>query len=1144
VSEGFLGVTGRLVSQVCLDACIRSHAPGDAGSHEARRALEDWRRRMAALGPTSSPRALLDVGAEPLARLLGFTSSPALELEHGSLAVGLRGPRGGAALIVTPWGARLDPLWRMAVVEAGRRGARWALLFNSTHLRLLDAGRLHARRYLEFDLDLAVDDERTFAALWATLGAHALVEASGATRAGLPDLVDASDAYAAGVCRSLRDGVLSASADVLGALVARRRTTDLAGAFDQALTVVYRMLFLLFAEARGLVPIWHPVYRDSYSIDSLRQAVQQGRAIGLWDGLRAIGKLAHAGCRAGDLVVTAFNGRLFDRARLPLAERRDLDDEAAGRAVLALTTRPAAGRDGRERLAYGELGVEQLGAVYETLLDFAPHVRAGDRPEGGARPPRGGTPAPASARRAPGARPAPDARVEVHGEASRAPRPARSVELRAGSTVRKSTGTFYTPQGIARYLVRETLGPLVRGRPPEHILALRVLDPSMGSGAFLVEACLFLSQAYEDALVAGGGCLPSDLGPRERAAIRRRIAERCLFGVDLNPMAVQLARLSLWLATLAHDRPLSFFDHHLRVGDSLVGAWLSGMRSAPRTSVTGRPPTRDEPSLFEAAEAEAALRSIVPVRFTLDEPNDSVAAVRRKEHALAGLERRDSPLTKWKQVADLWCAWWFAGREAPPTSAFQSLVDAILLERSDLPAATVGRFLDQAVAVAASHRFFHWELEFPEVFFDAGGNRLASAGFDAVIGNPPWDMVRADAGDPDERRTARADGSGLLRFAGRSGAYTARSRGQANKYQLFVERAIALLRAGGRFGLVLPSGFASDHGSDSLRRLVFSRCAVEGIVGFENRRGVFPVHRGVKFLLLTGAAGTATTRVGLRAGEVDPAALESEDAGRDGWFPVRVTPALLERLSGPGLAVPELKTPLDVAIAERAAILFPPLADRSGWGACFGRELNATDDRDVLKPHGRGVPVIEGKHIDPFRVRVADARHAVAVHDADRRLGGRHRRARLAYRDVAGATNRLTLIAAIVPAGSVSTHTVFCLRTPLARAAQHLLCGLFNSLVVNYLVRLRVTTHVTTAIVERLPVPRREDGPAACREIAALARRLGRRPSADGFARINGLVARLYRLSPEEFAHVLGTFPLIDRAERDRALAAFTELGA
>src|SRR5262249_19872894 len=157
--------------------------------------------------------------------------------------------------------------------------------------------------------------------------------------------------------------------------------------------------------------------------------------------------------RAGDLLVTAFNGRLFAPARTPLAERRDLDDDAAKRAVAALSTRPAADGAGRERIVYRDLGVEQLGAVDETLRDYRPAIEDG------------------------------------------------RVDLRPGSGIRKATGTFYTPQPIAEYLVRRTLGPLVRQRSAHEILQLRLVDPAMGSGAFLVAACRYLAAAYETALV-------------------------------------------------------------------------------------------------------------------------------------------------------------------------------------------------------------------------------------------------------------------------------------------------------------------------------------------------------------------------------------------------------------------------------------------------------------------------------------------------------------------------------------------------------------------------------------------------------------------------------------------------------------------
>jgi hypothetical protein len=179
--------------------------------------------------------------------------------------------------------------------------------------------------------------------------------------------------------------------------------------------------------------------------------------------------------------------------------------------------------------------------------------------------------------------------------------------------------------------------------------------------------------------------------------------------------------------------------------------------------------------------------------------------------------------------------------------------------------------------------------------------------------------------------------------------------------------------------------------------------------------------------------------------------------------------------------------------------------------------------------------------LDPFDVHLGSARAFVSASAAEARLGDRHTKRRLAYRDVASSTNRLTLIAAILPAGCVSTHTVFCLRTPLSGRAQHYLCGLFNSVVVNYFVRQRVTTHVTTAVVERLPVPTEGQAGPAFQAIAALARSLARRRRPDVLADLHARAARLYGLTAEDFAHVLGTFPLIPDVERDAALRAFEQ---
>ena len=1102
------GLSGHLLGESFLVSL--PDLPADLDGH--RRALAELHvsaRRH--LGPASSQRAILESIVTPALSILGFEEPGAVRpsvLSGTSLVGTVRLGATAVCVLVASWGEPLDRFWRAAVVDAREREASWCLLTNGVSLRIVDAGQLYSRRYLEVDLPLALEDAASFAALWRTASARALCAGAGDAES-LHALVAGSDRHAAGVRRSLRDGVLTASAAVLNALVSSAHRGRFGGAalvadsFEQAVTIVYRIVFLLFAEARSLVPLWHPVYRESYTIASLcdlaERAGQPERAAapGLWDALRAIARLAHAGCRAGDLRVTPFNGRLFAPSRTPLAERRNLDDHAARTAIVALST-----RGGRERIVYRDLGVEQLGAVYETLLDYRPV-----------------------------AAPAPRERT------------APIVTLESGSGARKSSGTFYTPQPVADHLIRRTLAPLVRDADPEAILRLRIVDPAMGSGAFLVSACRYLASAYERALIAAGRCHPSDIDEGERIRFRRAIAERCLYGVDVNPMAVQLARLSLWLTTLAADRPLSFLDHRLTTGDSLLGAWLTNLRRKP----TARVHRRDDRLPLFAGDAAAveALTQALPVRFALEStPNDTLEQVRSKERELAALSNPDHGLSRWKRVADLWCAAFFSGFSGF-AAAFHELSEAALGGAGALPAHRVREFLDEGRAIASARRFFHWELEFPEAFFDANGRRSDSPGFDAVIGNPPWEMMRADTGEAGARRRTRRDVAAVVRFVRESGIFAARDgtsgnnivhRGHINCYQLFAERALDLTRPGGRIGLVVPAGLAADHGSSGLRRQLLSRCDVDGLVGVDNHRGIFPIHRSVRFLLLTATAGSSTRTIACRFGVDSTRELDEEGP----VFPVRLTAGALERLSGPSLSIPYVRSVADVAILERATTLFPPLGHDNGWRARFGRELNATDDRDAFRPGRHGLPVLDGKHVSPFRARVGDSSRSIGVADALRRVGSdRFARARLAYRDVAGATNRLTLIAAILPAGCVSTHTLFCLRTPLPLRDQQFLCGLFNSFVVNYLVRLRVSTHVTTAIVEQLPLPTRDTDPRACREIAALARRLVRHDDRAALARLNALVAMLYQLTNEELARILDTFPLVPQGDRDAAMREF-----
>ena len=1089
-----------------------------------------WARADASCGPLTSVRALFDLAAMPLFAILGFRAS-GVRFDRAAASVRLDTRAGASvALLVLPWAARRSPAWQSAAAAGRDAGADWCFVLAPPFLSLVDvSGAAAVRRSLDFAFPAALDPGH-LPMLLTLARAETFDVRPPHGRSLLSGLVHAAATFQDRVRDDLQHG-FSESLGVITAAVRRTRLHHAAPPFEQALALLFRVLFLLFAESRDLVPHEHPIYRESYAVATLcHQAQRPEPARGLWDALAAVTRLSRVGCLVDDLIVRPFNGRLFARAAAPALELRrparratsaSIErDRALQQTLVALTTRE--GASGREDIAYADLGVEQLGAVYERVLDLDPDA-FGDSP--------------------------PATRV-----------PARTLPPRSSlrhSDRRKQSGTFYTPQALAEFVVRRTLAPLVTGRTADEILALRVVDPAMGSGAFLVAACRHLAAAYERALVEEGRAHESDFGSAEQADIRRLIAERCLAGVDVHPTAVQLARLSLWLATLSHGKPLNFLDHRLRVGNSLIGAAPEDLRRVP----TGRRqrPVQTLP-LFEDLDLSRSLDRIARPLFELRERrDDTVQDVRAKEAIWSSVSGADSPLAPWRHAADLWCARWFwpeaptaTTHTGPPSPAeTRAAIDAIVKSDATLSGSHLGRWRSIAAGLAATHRFFHWPLEFPDVFYDAAGRPTELPGFDAVVGNPPWEMLREDSGSRDGASSTPRGWSShhrqLVRFIRDSGLYPSCDRGHVNLYQPFLERSLSLLRPGGRAGLLLPWGLAVDDGAQALRRRLLDEAATDTIVGFDNALGLFPIHRGLRFLAIVATSGRPTTDIRARFGLTTPEEIAALPAdATDPAFSsqsVRLSPETLSRVGGPTRRIPDVRHRGQFELLTRLTSEFPALGNASGWGVRFGRELNVTDDRRHFG--ATGLPILEGKHIQPFAADLAAPRLRIEPAVAARLLGaGRFSHARLAYRDVSGVGNRLSLIAAIVPADVLTSHTLFCLRSPLTMGRQHFLCGLLNSFVLNALVRMLMGGHLTTSLVENLPVPP-WSGSRLHRHIAALARRLAARPQdRRAHARLQGMVARLYGLGPPAFDMVLDGFPHLSVEECQLARSAWSQADA
>lgn len=1027
-------------------ASIEAFDRSDDQSERRRSVLARWWRSVEGrCGPATAVRTLFDVAAMPLAALLGFRAADA---QFDPRVATARLYAGGTRnlLVVLPWSSRLPAVWRDLHAH---HDAQWALVIALPFVSVVDLRRRAVRHSLDFRFPHVLHPRSVN--VFLQLADAAAFEDGGAFT--LRDLADRATRYQAAVRQDLQVGVTVA----LGRLMPCLRGQS----FDESLVIVYRLLFLLFAESRHLTAAGGGAAGDAYGLSAIsRKAWRDGEVRGLWSSLAAITRLSRAGCQSRSLIVAPFNGHLFAREAAPslelegrvrqptvLSSRRD---SALGDALVALASRDSAA--GREEISYADLGVEQLGAVYERVLDLDPSALI-DRAERAAAP-----------------------------------------VARRHSARRKEHGTFYTPQALAEYVVRRTLAPLVRDRRPDDILRLRVLDPAMGSGAFLVAACRYLADAYERALIEEGRYGAGDFDEARHAEVRRLVASRCLVGVDVNPTAVQLARLSLWLTTLAKGKPLSFLDHQLRVGNSLIGTTPADLWRARRHVAS-----RSDHPLFQAAGLEEAVRDVLaPVRDLRLRADDTVNDVHARERLWRSISGPSSPVARWRTACDIWCSQWFqADGEATPSAAeIRAVLDALLRNDHVLSRSQFASRLTAAAAAASRERFFHWPLEFPDVFHDAEGAAASTRGFDAVIGNPPWEMLRRGDGTSRSR-------SAELAFIRESGFFPACDRGHLNLYQPFVERALALVRPGGRVGLVLPWSFATDDGSAALRQHIVRHGSMESLLGIDNGEGLFPIHRGLRFAALVIARTPREFDVSMRAGIKSASEIEAlpdtemhaGTGARSAPGPsaasadaVAIPPATLRLVGGPALRIPDVRSRRDLEWLARVARTHPPLGAQAGWGISFGRELNATEDGDAFG--SEGLPVLDGKHIEQFTVTIPPECRRIPMAEAGRRLPDRRfTRRRLAYRDVSGVGNRHTVIAAIIPAGVVTTHTLFCLRQTLDDERQAFLCGLLNSRSVNAWVRMFMGSHVTTSLLEQLPAAPWTGTPAQ-RVIAALATQL------------------------------------------------------
>jgi N-6 DNA Methylase len=655
----------------------------------------------------------------------------------------------------------------------------------------------------------------------------------------LPTLLKKSRDAQASVSTALAEQVLGALHELLRGLdsvepalireLARTRPDHI---YEGLLTVLMRLVFVLYAEDRDLLPSRsdgraREIYETSYSVRGLYARLVEDAALnpdtmderrGGWGRLLALFRLIHRGHRTG--FVQARGGKLFDPDEFPFLEGQATKDEPARilnvsdgcllRILEGLMTLKVRGGD-RERLSYRTLDVEQIGSVYETVMGFtveaAPGrvlaIKAGknnrtpvfvaldellakkgkdrikDLKESAGR----GQVSSAQAKAIEAANSADELAAALDSIVDDRGSPRHAIAC-AGSPIlqptdeRRGTGSHYTPRSLTAPIVKHALEPaferLGENATPEQVLALKVCDPAMGSGAFLVEAGRVIGERLVEAWARWSGTRPAiPADEDEELHARRLVAQRCLYGVDKNARAVDLARLSLWLATLARDHEFTFLDHALKCGDSLVGLTTAQITAANWDE------SKPGLTLFRQLVKDRVAEALKARSEIQAAPDDTMRAIQEARHRT--IEGRLAPI---RTMGNAVISAFFAADKPKAREKKRAEVE------SWLSGSLEGQWekLDAAASSLRSGehpiRPFHWEIEFPEVFARENG------GFDAVVGNPPFAGKNTIIGG-----SAKNYLPWLQTL--HEGAH-----GNADLVAHFFRRAYGLLRQGGVFGLI------------------------------------------------------------------------------------------------------------------------------------------------------------------------------------------------------------------------------------------------------------------------------------------------------------------------------------------------------
>lgn len=805
-------------------------------------------------------------------------------------------------------------------------GLRWGILTNGRRWRIYYQGaRSVAEQFFELDLGLLLgatgeadaptsldEDTRRH---WLTVfllvfGRRAFRPTERDSRPFLQRAVEEAQFYEQRVANDLAKVVFGeVFRQLVTGIAEQAPAADLQEVRDAALILLYRLLFILYAEDRDLLPVTDARYDDYGLRERVRKDVGARKdsrdtfsktAARYWNQIDDLCRAINEG--DASIGLPPYNGGLFDPERTPLLSQVRLGDQVMADVIDALSFET--GADGkRTYINYRDLSVQQLGSIYERLIEYEV--------------------------------------VREDGE----------IDIRPNVFARKGSGSYYTPNDLVGLIVKEAIDPLIEERiarfrqevdkqgtskrdldrrlgvlenhdPASKILELKVCDPAMGSGHFLVNLVDYLSDriiaavAEAEEMVTWGDYV-SPLTHRiaeirrtilanaeerdwtvdqsqldDRHIVRRMVLKRCVHGVDKNPMAVELAKVSLWLHTFTVGAPLSFLDHHLRCGDSLFGTWVR--KAMDRIAEYGGELLIHEPMTRarRAAESMQMIERLTDAEIAeahrsaslFDEVREMTApldAILSFVHALDWIDPRGKDDKRALQA-------FFDGTFGDPIE----IVEGKRAVTNDKPEAKrFQEILDQAQALIGEQNFLNWQVAFPRIWSD-WSSAEPNGGFDAAIGNPPWDRMKLqqvewfaqrrsdiamapraadrhakiralqEADDPlaQEYAYAAHRAETATRVARKGGQYPMLSKGDVNLYSLFVERAMTVVHATGMVGLLTPSGIASDQTASGFFKWVSSGGRLQALYDFENKKIFFPdVHASFKLCIFI-ASPSATKK--------------------------------------------------------------------------------------------------------------------------------------------------------------------------------------------------------------------------------------------------------------------------------------------